>query len=142
MTSNPGSSIVYAYNQVLVIKQTIIKKVLRGDAGIGGHELQTFVSQLTDTEKANCLLFLEGKIEELTALDGVATLDAINLTTQMINRLPTNEPNAGACLLLDESLHGGVEKSLVPKMETLFRTGERGAQVYRNFQAANGEYGR
>jgi len=92
----------------LVIKQTIVKKVLRGGAGIGGHELQTFVSQLTDTEKANCLFFLEGKIEELTALDGVATLDTINLMTQMIDQLPANEPNVGACLLLDESLHGGL----------------------------------
>ena len=108
MTSYTSSLIVNVYDQVLVIKQTIVKKVLCGDAGISGHELQSFVAQLTDTKKANCLLFLEGKIEELTALDGVATLDAINLTTQMINQLPTNEPNTGACLLLDKSLHGGL----------------------------------
>jgi CRISPR/Cas system endoribonuclease Cas6 (RAMP superfamily) len=112
----------------------MVKKALDGDLSIGGSQLQSFVAKLTDLERANCLLFLEGKIDELTALDGLATLDAINLTTQMIDRLPTNEPNAGACLQYDESLHGGVERSLVPKMETFSGRVKEGHKFIETFK--------
>ena len=87
------------WNSMFLFKQVTLINILKGQDDLSTPEVCKVVAKLNEEQKADTLLFLNNKIEELAVLPAGWGSLAIKLVKQQLDEMPIFEPKRGLFLL-------------------------------------------
>ena len=83
------------WDQMALFNQLTLHNILNGRNNLGTPELRAAVAAMTDEQRDDALVFLEFNTEELAELPDGRSIQAVANVQNLLDYLPTIEPNAG-----------------------------------------------
>ena len=97
--TNNGNFAQNIWDQMALVNQLTLHNILNGRNDLGTPELRAAVDVMTDEQRDNALVFLECNTEELAGLPDGRGIQAVANVHNLLDYLPTIEPNAGVIQL-------------------------------------------
>ena len=97
--NNNGNSAQSIWDQMALFNQLTLRNILNGRNDLGTPELRAAVAAMTDEQRDNALVFLECNTDELAELPDGRGIQAVTNFCNLLDYLPTIEPNAGVIQL-------------------------------------------
>ena len=94
-----GNNAQNIWDQMALFNQLTLRNILNGRNDLGTPEIRAAVAAMSDEQRENTLVFLECNTEELAGLLDVRGIQAVVNVCNLLDYLPTIEPNAGVIQL-------------------------------------------
>ena len=101
-----------------LFNQLTLRNILNGRNDLGTPEIRAAVAAMSDEQRDNALVFLECNTEELAGLPDEHGIQAVANVCNLLDYLPTIEPNTGGnSVWVASKSADGVASTLLPKFE-------------------------